>query len=262
MSELPKNGLPVSDIVGGELIWPASTSTRPIATEEVERLVKALGKPIDKKSLVWLSRSIDAVVRFSSPPTARECRDHFLKIAHDGRRWLEHIDQCPGRPLFASTEQLTFLREHVSTFCDQLALTAQKLEPVSKAGHPTTPVARMAFLDNMIGIAKRCKVLPSTPSRAPRKPGSTGRPPPFFCFVREALSVAKEVINSSSLKQDQKKAALKVLYVQSDQALGKLLEDLRGRIGGYQEGAGGGLVEWIIDPGATAGRRGEEESTA
>src|SRR5271154_559919 len=25
---------------------------------------------------------------------------------------------------------------------DQLALTAQKLEPVSKAGHPTTPIAR------------------------------------------------------------------------------------------------------------------------
>jgi hypothetical protein len=262
MYELLQNGLPVSDIVGGELIWPASTCTRPIATEEVERLAKALGKPIDEKSVVWLSRSIDAVVRFSSPPTARECRDHFLKIVHGGRRWLEHIDQCPSRPLLASTEQLTLLREHVSTFCDQLALTAQKLESVSKAGHPTTPIARMAFLDNMIGIAKRSKVLPSTPSRAPRKPGSTGRPPPFFCFVREALSVAKDVINSSSLKQEQKKAALKVLYVQSDQALGKLLEGLRGRIGGYQEGADGALVEWTTNPGATALRRGEEESPA
>jgi hypothetical protein len=61
-------------------------------------------------------------------------------------------------------------RERVSTFCDQLAVTPKKLELVSKAGHPTTPLAREAFLNNTIGIAKRWKVLPS--SRAPRKPGS------------------------------------------------------------------------------------------
>jgi hypothetical protein len=57
MSELPKNGLPVSEIVGDELIWPASTCTRPIATEEVERLAKALGKP--RQEIPGLAFSFD-----------------------------------------------------------------------------------------------------------------------------------------------------------------------------------------------------------
>src|SRR5271168_2849581 len=108
MTAPPENGSPGSAMVGGELIWPAaSTGIRPLTTDEVGRLTKALGKPLDLESLFWLSRSIDDLVRFSAPPTARECRDRFSQIVREGRQWLEHIDQCPGRPFLGSGAELS-----------------------------------------------------------------------------------------------------------------------------------------------------------
>jgi hypothetical protein len=69
-----------------------------------------------------------------------------------------------------------------------------------------------AFLDRMIGVAKKAKVLPSTPMRAipTKKP-----PPPFFQFVLEALAISRDVIRSSPLPPHQKAAALSILQIKA-----------------------------------------------
>jgi hypothetical protein len=54
------------------------------------------------------------------------------------------------------------------------------------------------------------------------------------------------VIKSSPLSDGQKRAALATLRVQSEGALVKILEDLRGQIGDYRE-TPRGLVEWKAD---------------
>jgi hypothetical protein len=109
-----------------------------------------------------------------------------------------------------------------------------------KAGHPRIPIPLAAFLQNMIGIAKKAKVLPSTPSRAP-----TGRAArtAFLDFVQASLAISRNVIKSSPLADEQKQAALSILRVQGRDALIKILETLRGRIGDYHDSARG-LVEW------------------
>jgi hypothetical protein len=100
-----------------------------------------------------------------------------------------------------------------------------------------------ALLDRLIGIAKRAKVLPSTPSRALLGPLDPGPVPPFYDFVSEALDIAMEVIRSSPLPHDQMDAALATLSKVTDPSLVKALERLRGRIGDYREGTIG-LLEW------------------
>jgi hypothetical protein len=100
-----------------------------------------------------------------------------------------------------------------------------------------------AFLNPLIGIAKRANVLPSTPSRALLGASDSAPGSPFFSFVTEALDIAMDVIRSSPLPQDQIDAALAALSNVTDQSLVKTLEGLRGRIGDYREGAAG-LVEW------------------
>jgi hypothetical protein len=94
----------------------------------------------------------------------------------------------------------------------------------------------------MIGIAKVAKVLPSTPGRALRSQTAPRSPPAFFEFVTEAVDIAIDVINSSPLLREQKDAAVTILASQTDNALSKLLERLRGKVGNYQE-RGHGLVE-------------------
>ena len=95
----------------------------------------------------------------------------------------------------------------------------------------------------MIGIAKKAKVLPSTPGRAVRSQTAPRSPPAFFNFTIKALAIAKEVIKSSPLPDDRKKAALSILRIQSNEALSKLLEQLRGQISNYREGEHG-IIEW------------------
>jgi hypothetical protein len=56
-----------------------------------------------------------------------------------------------------------------------------------------------AFLDPLIGIAKRAKVLPGTPSRALLAAIHSSPGPPFFGFVTKALDIAMDVIRSSPL---------------------------------------------------------------
>ncbi len=59
-------------------------------------------------------------------------------------------------------------------------------------------------------------------------------PPPFFQFVLEALAISRDVIRSSPFPPPQKAAALSILQINSKEALIKILEELRGRVGDYE----------------------------
>jgi hypothetical protein len=115
--------------------------------------------------------------------------------------------------------------------CQLAESLAQQLDQAVGPGHPRTNVALEAFLDPLIGIAKRAKVLPSTPSRALLGPSDSPPGPPFFSFVTAALDIAMDVIRSSPLPRDQMDAALAALSDVTDQSLVKALERLRGRVG-------------------------------
>ena len=235
--------IPHSQIADGRLIWPAPTiHLRALTDDELADLQSAIGKPVDRDYIRhWLSLSIENIVKFSAPPSAAECRDRFLRIVSEGRDWLTHVDQCPGGALVGLTSELQTLRDTVSEFCDRLASTANHLDALAKRGHPKIPIALRAFIENMIGIAKRAEVRPSTPSRGEHT--SDQPPPDFFKFLVGALQVAEDVIKTSEISVEQKGAALSILRVQSTQALIKIVEDLRGRVGDYRDSSRG-LVEW------------------
>jgi hypothetical protein len=124
-------------------------------------------------------------------------------------------------------------------FCERAELMAARFSQSIKPGQTRTPRALTAFLDNMIGIAKRAKVLPSTPQRYME---TRRAPPSFFVFVEQALATAEDVIQSSSIPDRQKEPALASLQYSSRDALIKILEELRGRIGNYHESPHG-LIE-------------------
>ena len=227
-------------LAAGELI-AAKPDMRPLKDTEIVDLETALGKPIDRHYLVyWVSRAIDDVARFSSQPTPRAARDELSKIAREGRAWIQRINEFSGAFLLRQYAELDGLTTTVAEFCAGVDSVIERLEPSVTAGHPRIPIPLEAFLHNMIGIAKKAKVLPSTPSRA-----STGREAgtAFLNFVQAALAISRDVIESSPLADEQKQAGLSILQVQSRSALIKILETLRGRIGDYRDSAGG-LVEW------------------
>jgi hypothetical protein len=145
--------------------------------------------------------------------------------------------------------------------CQLAESLAQQLDQAVGPGHPRTNVALEAFLDPLIGIAKRAKVLPSTPSRALLGPSDSPPGPPFFSFVTAALDIAMDVIRSSPLPRDQMDAALAALSDVTDQSLVKALERLRGRVGDYHEGTIG-LVEWGIAEDDDRDRAEHSESSA
>jgi len=116
-------------------------------------------------------------------------------------------------------------------FFDGIDVLAAEAAASSKARRSRTPFGLRAFLDRMIGVAKEAKVLPSTPMRAiPTKK----LPPLFFQFVLEALAMSRDVIRSSPLLPHQKAAAFSILQIKSNEALIKILEELRGRVGDYE----------------------------
>ena len=142
--------------------------------------------------------------------------------------FARHAQAEPARPLKAS----------VARFCAHAEAVGKEVGGLIKRGQRPTSPALQAFLDRMIGIAKRVKVLPSTPQRYM----NSKRPPAFFEFVEEALAIAEEVIDSSRIAEQQKVRTLPSLQISSRDALIKLLERSRGRIGSYHESAFG-LVE-------------------
>jgi hypothetical protein len=217
---------------------------RPLQESEVKELERALGKPIERVYLVhWVSRAIDDCVRLSTQPTPREARHELLKIAGQGREWINQIRGFSGSFLLGDLGELI---STVTRYCERADSAAERLKPSIKAGRPRIPFPLEGFLQNIIGIAKRAKVLPSAPGRAARKTVDRSVRPPFLDFVQTALLVARDVIKSSPLSDGDKKAALAILHLQSEDALIKILEDLRGRIGNYRE-TPRGLVELTAD---------------
>jgi len=227
------------------------TEIRPLTDDEIARLENALGEPIERGYLVnWVSRAIEAFLLIMTLPSPRERRDDLKEMAEQGRKWIETVERSRSAPLLRAAPlpaelDLEHLISSAKTFCDLVESLAQQLDQAVGPGHPRTNLALDAFLDRLIGIAKRAKVLPSTPSRALLGPLDPGSVPPFYDFVSEALDIAMEVIRSSPLPHDQMDGALAMLGSVTDQSLVKTLERLRGRVGDYRERAIG-LVEWDI----------------
>jgi hypothetical protein len=231
---------------------PANTNEiRALTADEIARLENALGQPIERSYLVhWVSRAIKDFIGLMTLPPPRERRDDLKKIAEQGRKWIETVEQSRSTPLLSAAPlpaklDVEHLISSARTFCDLVESLARQLDQAVGPGHPRTNLALEAFLNCLIGIAKRAKVLPSTPSRVLLDLIDSPAGPPFFSFVNEALDIAMGVIRSSPLPHDQMDAALAMLARVTDQSLVKALEGLRGRIGNYREGTIG-LVEWDI----------------
>jgi hypothetical protein len=218
---------------------------RALTDKEIKRLEQALVEPIDRKYLVhWVLQATGDVVRLSTLPRLGVVRDDVLKLARDGRHWLQTIEKCAGKDLLRDHAELDQLVVMMERLCGEAEAIATRLGTAVGSGHPSTAFALEGFLDRMIGIAKMAKVFPSTPGRALRSQTAPRCPPAFFVFVGQALEVAIDVIKSSPLSRDQKEAAVTILASQSDNALSKLLERLRGKIGDYREGAHGLVEGW------------------
>ena len=236
---------PVHKCIG--TIDSSKDSIRPLTEHEIERLEKAIGRSLDRDHLVyWVSEAIRDVVRLSDMPSPRKYRDALLQIADDGRRWLRRVDKFPGAKFLPKQIELAKVTSVVAGFCDSAGSFAEQLGTSIKRGHPRTPFALEAFLNHMIGIAKRANVLPSIPGRAVRSKTAPRLPPAFFRFVLEALAIARDVIKNSPLPESKKRAAAFILRIQSDDALSKVMVGLRGQIGTYGAGTHG-LVEWDTD---------------
>ena len=229
-----------SSTADGEFIWPRPIGgLRALTKQEIDQLAATLERPIDSNYLAsWISTSISNAVTLSALPSPAQCRDGLERLARQGRKWLEQIDASPGRALLEASH-VTALKASVEQFCESAELTATKVGQLVKPGQTRTPPALTAFLDNMIGIAKHAKVLPSTPQRYME----TRRfPPAFFVFVEQALAVAEDVIDSSPIPDCQKHAALANFNYSSRDALIRIVETLRGQIGNYRESPHG-LIE-------------------
>jgi hypothetical protein len=228
---------------------PTESPVRALTDEEIGRLERRLGQPVDRDFLVgWVSQAIRDVVRLSQEPTARELRDSFAQIAAEGRRWIRDVEACPG--VSRLSHELDQVKSTVARFCDQADRLANRFGTVVKRGQVRTPFALEGFISRMIGIAKTAKVYPSSEGRALRSQTAPRPPSAFFYFVVEALGIAEKVIQSSALTEDRKQAALSILDVKSRGALSKLIERLRGKISDYRESEHG-LVIWpVIDPNA------------
>jgi hypothetical protein len=222
-----------------EFIWPRPAGLRRLTEQEIEQLTTALERPIDHDYLAsWISTSISNAVKLSAMPSPSQCRDGLERLALQGRKWLDQIDDCPGKALLEASN-VTALKASVEQFCEGAELIATRVGQLIKPGQSRTPPALTAFVDNMIGIAKRAKLLPSTPQRYME----TTRPPPaFFVFVEQALAIAQNVLVSSPIPDDQKYAALANFKYSSRDALIRIVETLRGQIGNYRESPHG-LIE-------------------
>src|SRR5579872_6953228 len=80
----------------GEPAYPsrAKINIRPLTEAEIERLERALGKPIDRSFLThWLSVAIEDTVRLSTQPTAKEFSSDLRRMARHGRQWLRGVDE-------------------------------------------------------------------------------------------------------------------------------------------------------------------------
>jgi len=156
------------------------------------------------------------------------------------------MENSKAAPLLAARASLPKFRADAVAFCDRVASLGGEVGALVRSGRSPTLAPLAVFIDRLIGIAKRAKVLPSTPSR--RSNRQTDSPPAFYSFVITALRVARQVIKTSQLPDDQITAALSKLQYQDRDALIEIVVQARGRIGNYRE-TPHGLVEWdVTDP--------------
>ena len=216
-------------------------SIRPLTDTEIDSLAELLGSHVDREYLVhWISQSVADTVRSAWLGTPRQIRNSLLEIERDGREWLKRIDKSRVRSFLTLRVDLPAFRATAVAFCDCVNSLAQEIDTVVRPGRARTPPALEAFVEHMIGIAKKAKVLPSTPSRRPDKKGDS---PPFFRFLVSALRISRQVIKTSKLPADLKEEALSKLQYATRDALIKVVVKVRGRIGNYRE-TPHGLVEW------------------
>jgi hypothetical protein len=242
-----------SSLASDQFVPPKSEpDIRPLSEAELKRLESALGKPVERQFLAhWVSEATRDVARLSVLPTPQQLNIDLGRMARDGRGWLRQAAKYSAIFSPAQRSALDHLVRVATRFFDSIDVLAAQAATSTKAGRPRTPFGLLAFLDRMIGIAKKAKVPPSTPMRAipTKKP-----PPPFFQFVLEALAISRDVIRSSPFSPSQKAAALSILEINSKEALIKILEELRGRVGDY-EVTPHGLVERQIRKVAPRPRR-------
>ena len=216
-------------------------SIRPLTDTEIDSLAELLGSHIDRPYLVdWISKSINYTVRSARLGTPRQIRNSLLEVERDGREWLKRIDQSRVRPWLTLRANLPEFRATVVAFCDHVNTLAQELNTVVGLGRSRTPPALEAFVDHMIGIAKKANVLPSTPSRRSDRKADLTK---FLKFLVRAVGIARRVIKTSKLPEDVKAQALSRLQYTSTDALSKVVVKVRGRIGNYRA-TPHGLVEW------------------
>ena len=192
---------------------------RPLTVAELEKLEHALGKPIERQYLThWVSLAISDVVRLSIPPTVRELRTDLMRMAREGRQWIQQVSAYPNVFVPRVREERDRLIEAADAFCNSLDIVVSDAASSIRTGHPRTHFAYDAFLERMIGIAKRARVIPSTPQRAipPEKPA-----PAFFQFVRKALAISRDVIESSPISDREKAAALRISHLQTNECTDK-----------------------------------------
>jgi hypothetical protein len=212
-----------------------------LSAKDIEALERVLGKPIadHKLEAVRLSRIIRDLAWLTIQPKRQDYRPQLREIARQGRTWLRTIEKFPAQPMLHDSN-VEAMKTEVTRFCDLVDILRREHGKAFRTGPPRTRLLLQVFIRQLIGIAKRARVLPSTPSRIvlPERP-----PPPFFLFVKEALAMAWRLVRSSSLTQKQQQAASAIFSVGGDEALIKQIELVRGRIGDYRDSPHG-LLEW------------------
>jgi hypothetical protein len=124
---------------------PSNIHLRPLTEEEVKRLERALGKPIDRKRLVhWVEQATRDVVRLWNEPTLRDCRDGFSRIAREGRRWLQHIESCPGELILQQNTELG-LRIRTASLRTAVSVAGKRNFAGRDMGHELAPDVQLSL---------------------------------------------------------------------------------------------------------------------
>ena len=139
-----------------------STSTdiiRQLNEEEISRLERALGKPVEREYLVhWVSTGIRDLVKLSTPIVSpRAYRDELKEIVQQGRKWVDTLKQSRSTQLLPNVLEVEQLISSLAMFSDAVESLAEQSEKSVGPGRPRTHLALEAFLDRLIGIAKRAK---------------------------------------------------------------------------------------------------------
>jgi hypothetical protein len=215
--------------------------SRPLTKAEIQDLRRALGSRVDPDYLAyWVSEAIEDAVRSVSYLSPRELRDSLRDIEHCGRRLLRSIDEPKVARFLRVRIDLASFRTAAVQFCDDTAALIREVNAVVGPGRSPTSAVLAAFIDRMIGIAKRAKVLPKVPSRrANRKTVTT---PPFFKFLQKALRIGQRVIQTSKLSDKVREEAVARLQYQTRDALIGAVIRKRGKIRNYRPTLSG-LVE-------------------